>query len=192
MISCQVGCADRQRNMLSKKGGTPRLEESGRCGRCGGALHRQQTRGGTGSWVGGEGAVSAEGVFPGKGLDQLGQRLQCDRSLSLEAGPGGGCEGFWMGKSFLFGPSILASWLLLCLLFSLGPNLLPSCVALGLELSSSRVKSPTGCAFLHLSFWALRSRNKIPPAPPPPAGPFLPGLLTLLRLPEQSTTNWVA
>ena len=77
---------------------------------------------------------------------------------------------------------ILPSWTVeacllapLHVLFSLGPNISPSLVALELEWSSSHhglgatvgsSQGPSSCASLQLPFWALRPREWNPAAPP--------------------------
>ena len=87
-----------------------------------------------------------------------------------------------MGESFLLGPWNLSlalpclvqiSWFKYC--FSVGSNILPSSVALAVELSSSplrlqdKVGSPQGpssWASLHLAFWARSSSLSPSPFPP--------------------------
>ena len=84
-------------------------------------------------------------------------------------------------------------------LFSRGANILPSLVALGLELSSSpqglgdKVESPrvpSGCASLHLAYWAVRPREQNPSAPPSPPVPFLPILLSSGCCNKAPQTRW--
>lgn len=76
------------------------------------------------------------------------------------------------------------------LLLSLGPNTLPSLVALELDLSSA-LRGSSGCAFLPLVFWALRSRERNPSAPPFPPVPVLPVLLYSGCCNKAPPTSWL-
>ena len=98
--------------------------------------------------------------------------------------------GWAMGRLWrLLGGRVLPSWTMELSLpwfkycFSLGSNILPSLVALAVELSSSplrlqdKVGSPQGpssWASLHLAFWARSSSLSPSPFPPPPTPYYSP------------------
>ena len=99
------------------------------------------------------------------------------KELSLEAGPQGGCEGFWVGESFLLGPWNLSLALLRLvqilfltwfkyLAFLGGPGVELSSGPLGLEDKVGSPQGPSSWASLHLAFWARSSSHFPSPFPP--------------------------